>query len=94
MPWKEYYIDSTDGGGQNAGIQFVSEGAETIVEDIALVQPRHPKKRKTVVVNSGEPSHPAKKLREDYGTPSGASVGGKSRSAVQWLLAGAVQNAK
>ncbi|GJS26737.1 hypothetical protein Tco_0487357 [Tanacetum coccineum] len=50
------------GGDQNASIQFVSECAETIVEDVAPVRPRHPKKRKTVVVDSGEPSHPAKKV--------------------------------
>nr|GEW67267.1 hypothetical protein [Tanacetum cinerariifolium] len=33
-------------------------------------------------------------LREDHGTPSGASVGGKSRSALQRLLTEAVLNAK
>ncbi|GKF53222.1 hypothetical protein Tco_0160132, partial [Tanacetum coccineum] len=33
-------------------------------------------------------------LREDHGTLSGALVGGKSKSVVQRLLAGAVQNAE
>ncbi|GKA85182.1 gypsy type transposase [Tanacetum coccineum] len=42
----------------------------------------------------GEASHPPKKLKEDHGTPSGAFVGGKSRSAVQRLLVGAVLNAE
>ncbi|GJV12824.1 hypothetical protein Tco_1354365, partial [Tanacetum coccineum] len=51
-------------------------------------------KRKTVVVDAGGSSHPSKRLREDHGTPSGASVGGKSMSAVQRLLAGAVLNAE
>ncbi|GKF76229.1 hypothetical protein Tco_0225673, partial [Tanacetum coccineum] len=37
-------------------------------------------------------SHPPKKLREDHGTPSGTSVGGKSRSAIKRLLVGAVLN--
>ncbi|GKE39709.1 hypothetical protein Tco_1463114 [Tanacetum coccineum] len=39
-------------------------------------------------------SHPLKKLREDYETPGGPSVAGKSRSAVQRLLVGAVLNAE
>nr|GEY23956.1 hypothetical protein [Tanacetum cinerariifolium] len=37
-------------------------------------------------------SHPPKKLREDHGTPSGPSVAGKSRSAVQRILVRAVMN--
>ncbi|GJR73242.1 reverse transcriptase domain-containing protein [Tanacetum coccineum] len=37
-------------------------------------------------------SHPPKKLRDDHGTPSGASVGGKSRSSLQQLLARAIMN--
>ncbi|GKG20618.1 hypothetical protein Tco_0380419, partial [Tanacetum coccineum] len=51
------------------------------------------KKRKTNI-DAGEPSHPAKKLRDDYGGPGGPSIDGKSRSAVQRLLAGAVLNAE
>nr|GEV64237.1 hypothetical protein [Tanacetum cinerariifolium] len=39
-------------------------------------------------------SHPPKKLREDHGTPSGTSVGGKSRSSLQRLLVGSVLNAE
>ncbi|GJT27351.1 hypothetical protein Tco_0907626 [Tanacetum coccineum] len=72
----------------------VSEATEIVVEDVAPVQPRRQRKRKTVVPDVGGPSHPSKKLREDHGTLRGAFVGGKSRSAVQWLLAGAVQNAE
>ncbi|GKE60621.1 hypothetical protein Tco_1510988, partial [Tanacetum coccineum] len=45
--------------------------------------PRRHRKRKTVVVDTGGPSHPPKKLREDYEIPGGPSVAGKSRSAVQ-----------
>ncbi|GJU11051.1 hypothetical protein Tco_1133447 [Tanacetum coccineum] len=56
--------------------------------------PRRPQKRKTITANAGGPLHPPKKLREDPGTPSGASVGGKSRSAVHRLLAEAMQNAE
>ncbi|GJS48501.1 hypothetical protein Tco_0598622 [Tanacetum coccineum] len=50
------------------------------------------KKRKIVSVDASGPSHPLKKLREDYGDPSGPSVAGKPRSAVHRLLAGAVLN--
>ncbi|GJW75983.1 hypothetical protein Tco_0137665 [Tanacetum coccineum] len=62
--------------------------------DVAPLHPRRQRKRKIVVVDAGEASHPPKKLREDHRTPSGASVGDKSRSAVQQLLAGAVLNAE
>ncbi|GJS01656.1 hypothetical protein Tco_0318164 [Tanacetum coccineum] len=57
-------------------------------------QAKASKERKTIAADVGEPSHPPKRLREDHETPSGASVGGKSMSAVQRLLVGAVQNAE
>nr|GEW61855.1 hypothetical protein [Tanacetum cinerariifolium] len=44
------------------------------------------------VVDAGEPSHPAKKLRGDYGVPGVPAIGGKCQSAVQRLLVGAVQH--
>ncbi|GJS31611.1 hypothetical protein Tco_0492231 [Tanacetum coccineum] len=66
-------------GNQGAGIQYVSEVAEVVAEDVAPLQPRHKKKRKTVVVDVGEPSHPAKKLRDDHGTPGGPTIGGVAR---------------
>ncbi|GJW65126.1 hypothetical protein Tco_0117010 [Tanacetum coccineum] len=50
------------------------------------------RKRKMVVFDAGEPSHPPKKLREDHRTSTGPSVTGKSRSALQILLVGAVLN--
>ncbi|GKA57468.1 hypothetical protein Tco_0756656, partial [Tanacetum coccineum] len=80
--------DRTEG----ADIQLVSEDVDTVVEDVALLYPMGQKKRKTVVVDAGEPSHPAKKLRENHGTPSGSFVARKSMSAVQRLLAEAVLN--
>ncbi|GJX93381.1 hypothetical protein Tco_0347967 [Tanacetum coccineum] len=79
-------------GGHGVGIPLVSEAAETFVEDVAPVQPRRQRKRKTVVPDAGGPSHPPKKLREDHRTLSVNSVGDKSRSVVQRLLARAVQN--
>nr|GEZ44860.1 hypothetical protein [Tanacetum cinerariifolium] len=41
-----------------------------------------------------QPSHPAKKLRDDYEATGGPTVGGKSQSSIQRLLTGAVQNAE
>ncbi|GJW69009.1 hypothetical protein Tco_0123433 [Tanacetum coccineum] len=56
--------------------------------------PRRQKKRKTVVVDAGEPSYPSKKLRDDYDASTEPSVAGKSKSALQRLLVGAVLNLK
>ncbi|GKC14167.1 hypothetical protein Tco_1010949 [Tanacetum coccineum] len=80
------------GGGQGVGIQFVSEAAEVVAEDVASLQPRRQKKRKIVVVDAGEPSYPAKKLRDDHDASTGPSVAGKSNFALQRLLAGAMLN--
>ncbi|GJT51630.1 hypothetical protein Tco_0977787 [Tanacetum coccineum] len=85
--------DSADGG-KDADIQPIIEAANTVVEDVAPVQPKCQGKIKSMVVDVGEASHPPKKLREDHGTPSGTSVGGKSMSVVKRLLVGAVLNAK
>nr|GEV24741.1 hypothetical protein [Tanacetum cinerariifolium] len=41
------------------------------------------KKQKTKVVDAGEPLHPAKKLRDDYGVPGGPTVGGQSQSSIR-----------
>ncbi|GJZ53438.1 hypothetical protein Tco_0608323 [Tanacetum coccineum] len=71
--------DSAGGGGdeQDIVIQPVSTVVTTAVEDVIPLQPRRPKKRKTTVSDAGGSSHPPKKLREDHGTLSGASVGGE-----------------
>nr|GEV28490.1 transposase (putative), gypsy type [Tanacetum cinerariifolium] len=54
--------------------------------------PRHQRKRKTAVAEAGGSSHAPKKLKEDYRTTSGPPMAGKSRSAIQRLLVGAVLN--
>nr|GEX23076.1 hypothetical protein [Tanacetum cinerariifolium] len=59
-----------------------SSGTQAEQGEFAGGGPRRLKKRKTLVAVAGGPSHPSKKLREDQGTPSGASVGGKSMSVV------------
>ncbi|GJW60497.1 hypothetical protein Tco_0109832 [Tanacetum coccineum] len=47
-----------------------------------------------MILDTGGASHPPKKLREDHGTPSGTSVGGKSKYAIKRLFDGAVLNAE
>nr|GFB83556.1 hypothetical protein [Tanacetum cinerariifolium] len=62
----------------------------------AFIHTQNPtkRKRKTIVVEVGGSSHPPNKLRDDHETPSGPPMAGKSRSAVQRLLVGAVLNIK
>ncbi|GJZ32042.1 hypothetical protein Tco_0577478 [Tanacetum coccineum] len=79
-------------GGHGVDIPLVSVTAEIIAEDAAPVQPKRQRKRKTVVSDAGEPSHPPKKLREDHRTSTGPYVTGKSKFALQRLLARAVLN--
>ncbi|GJX96889.1 hypothetical protein Tco_0352687 [Tanacetum coccineum] len=75
-------------------IQLRETTGVLLTEARCTLQPKRQRKRKNVGVDAGEPSYPPKKLREDHGTPSGASVGGKSRSSLQQLLVGAVLNAE
>ncbi|GKA35754.1 hypothetical protein Tco_0722245 [Tanacetum coccineum] len=79
-------------GGHGVDIPQVSATADIVAEDAAPVQPKRQRKRKTIVSDAGEPSHPPKKLREDHGPSTGPSVAGKSKSALQRLLARAVLN--
>ncbi|GJT78451.1 putative gypsy type transposase [Tanacetum coccineum] len=69
-----------------------SEAAEVVAEDVIPLRSRQRKQK--IIVDAGKLPHPAKKLRDDHGAPGGPSVAGKSRSAVQRLLAGAVLNAE
>ncbi|GKE92596.1 hypothetical protein Tco_1573691 [Tanacetum coccineum] len=88
VSWKQVLTDFL----MRAGV-LVNEATDTVAEDVAPLQPRRQRKRKTVVVDAGEASHPPKKLKMDHETPSRPSVAGKSRSVVQRLLARAVLNA-
>ncbi|GJS91235.1 hypothetical protein Tco_0773871 [Tanacetum coccineum] len=85
---------ASGGGGHDVNIMPATEITDTVAETVIPLQPRRLKKRKNIAADAGGPSHPPKKLREDHETPSGVSVGGMSRSAVQRFLVGAVQNAE
>ncbi|GKC72915.1 hypothetical protein Tco_1118798 [Tanacetum coccineum] len=52
--------DST-GDVKDVNIQPVNEVVDTVIEDVAPVQPKRQGKRKSVVVDAGEASHPPKK---------------------------------
>nr|GEV10537.1 putative transposase (putative), gypsy type [Tanacetum cinerariifolium] len=88
------FDEGAGGDGQGANIQPVAVTTDTIVEDVAPLQPRRQRKRKTDVVDAGGPSYPPKKLREDYGALGEASTSGKSMSAVHSLFSGDVLNAE
>nr|GEY58597.1 hypothetical protein [Tanacetum cinerariifolium] len=78
-------------GGHGVGIDVVTE---TSIKDVAPAQLKRQKKQKTKVDDACEPSHPVKKLRDDYEAPGGPTVGGKSQLSIQHLLVEAVQSAK
>nr|GEY42240.1 putative transposase (putative), gypsy type [Tanacetum cinerariifolium] len=86
--------------GERQRDEFEPKLLETTVGRVVSLQPvapdqsSTPKKQKTKVVDAGEPSHPAKKSRDDYGAPGGPTVDGKSLSSIQRLFDGAVQNAE
>nr|GEV16126.1 hypothetical protein [Tanacetum cinerariifolium] len=82
------------GHGRGVDVQPITVTNDTDVEDVASLQPRHQKKRKSVAADAIGPSHPPKNSKEDHGAQGELSVAGKSRSAVQRLLAGAVLNAE
>ncbi|GKF04820.1 hypothetical protein Tco_0035488 [Tanacetum coccineum] len=73
-------------------VRIVSEATEVVAEDVIPLRSRQ-RKRKTII-DAGEPSHLAKKLRDDYRAPGGPSVASKSRSVVQRLFARAILNAE
>nr|GEW70703.1 ethylene-responsive transcription factor ERF027-like [Tanacetum cinerariifolium] len=91
--WSDEQADQGDsaGGGHGAGVLLVDVSAKTVAEDVTHAKLQRWKKRMTKVVDAGEPSHSAKKLRGDYEAPGVLVVGGKSQSAVQRLLTEAVQ---
>ncbi|GJT92414.1 hypothetical protein Tco_1081259 [Tanacetum coccineum] len=76
-------------GGHVVGIPLASEAGKTVVEDVAPLQPKRQRKRKTIVSDAGGPSHPPKKLREDHGTSTGPSVAERESEDQTDSMAGA-----
>ncbi|GKC25431.1 hypothetical protein Tco_1027581, partial [Tanacetum coccineum] len=85
-------LDTTIGGTVSL-LPVAPDRAESELE-ASVERPETSRKRKSVIVDVGGASHPPKKLRGDHGTPSGTSVGGKYRSTIKRLVAGAVLNAE
>nr|GEW45908.1 hypothetical protein [Tanacetum cinerariifolium] len=88
------FDDGASGDGGDADVRPVAVTTDTIVEDVAPLQPRRQRKRKTAVADAGGPSYPPKKLREDYRALGEAYTAGKSMSAVQSLFTRAVLDAE
>nr|GEZ22821.1 hypothetical protein [Tanacetum cinerariifolium] len=65
--------------------------SELEAEDVAPLLPRRQRKKTAV---AGGPSHPPKKLREDFGALGGVSTAGKSMAAVQSLFSEAMLEAE
>ncbi|GKG55131.1 hypothetical protein Tco_0563118, partial [Tanacetum coccineum] len=74
--------DSAGGGCQEtetgivAGVRIVAE------ENVVTEKPKHPRKKRQVVMDAGGSSHHPKKLRGNPGTSSRATISGKSLSAL------------
>nr|GEY51159.1 hypothetical protein [Tanacetum cinerariifolium] len=82
------FDEGASGDGQDVDVRPVVVTTDTIMEDVAPLQPRCQRKRKTIVADAGGPSHPPKKLREDYGALGGASTASKSMSQFRACLPG------
>nr|GEW12223.1 ribonuclease H-like domain-containing protein [Tanacetum cinerariifolium] len=55
------FDEGASGDGQGTDIQRVAVTTDTIMKDVAPLQPRRQRKRKIVVANASGPSHPPKK---------------------------------
>ncbi|GKD04311.1 hypothetical protein Tco_1179285 [Tanacetum coccineum] len=79
--------DSAGGGdGRDTDVQPFATAVDTISKEVVPLQPRRHRKRKPVVVDTGGPSHPLKKLREDYEASGGPSVSGKSSAPQRFVI--------
>nr|GEX12292.1 hypothetical protein [Tanacetum cinerariifolium] len=74
------FDEGASGDGQDVDVQPVTVTTDTIVEDVAPLQPRRQRKRKITVADAGGPSHPLKKLREDFRALGGVSTADKSHA--------------
>nr|GEU69453.1 transposase (putative), gypsy type [Tanacetum cinerariifolium] len=90
----ESTVGRASGDGQDVDVQPIAVTTHTIIKDVASLQPRRQKKRKTAVTDAGGPSHPPKKLKEDFGALGGISTVNKSMAAVQSLFFGAMLEAE
>nr|GEX57115.1 hypothetical protein [Tanacetum cinerariifolium] len=78
------FDDEASRDGQGADIQPVIATTNTIVEDVASLQPRRQRKGKTVVADASGPSHPPKKIREDYAALGGAFAAEAAEAICLW----------
>ncbi|GJW71033.1 retrovirus-related pol polyprotein from transposon TNT 1-94 [Tanacetum coccineum] len=81
-------------GGDGNNIVFGADLENVAAKTVVAKKPaRYRKKRKAATDASGS-MHPAKKLREDYGTSDGIATSGKSPSVIKELFERSVLNAE
>ncbi|GJU25514.1 hypothetical protein Tco_1164135 [Tanacetum coccineum] len=64
------------------------------VEPMVAKKPTRPHKKRQAATDAGGSTHPAKRVREDYGASGGSATGGKSPSVIKELLERSVLNAE
>nr|GEU90969.1 hypothetical protein [Tanacetum cinerariifolium] len=80
------------GGGQEAEAEIVAGVRFVERENVAAEKLKRPRKKRQVVTDVGDSSHPSKKLKSGHSTSSGATNAGKSPTALKKLLASSLLN--
>nr|GEU67081.1 nonaspanin [Tanacetum cinerariifolium] len=86
--------NSAGGGGQEAEDNIVASVRFVERENVAAEKLKLLRKKRHVVTDAGDSSHPLKKLRSDHGTLCGATTAGKSPASLKQLLASSLLNVK
>ncbi|GKC30447.1 hypothetical protein Tco_1037741 [Tanacetum coccineum] len=75
--------------------KLFDEDLENVVaETVVAKKPACYRKKRQAATDASGSTHPAKKLREDYGTSGGIATGGKSLSVIKELFKRSVLNAE
>ncbi|GJV63346.1 hypothetical protein Tco_1474174 [Tanacetum coccineum] len=85
--------DSATGGDGN-NIVFGADLENVAAETVVAKKPACYRKKRQAATDASGSTHPAKKLREDYGTSGGIATSGKSPSVIKELFERSVLNAE
>ncbi|GJR80117.1 hypothetical protein Tco_0150902 [Tanacetum coccineum] len=85
--------DSATGGDGN-NIVFGADLENVAAETVVAKKPARYRKKRQAATDASGSTHPAKKLKEDYGTSGGIATSGKSPSAIKELFERSVLNVK
>ncbi|GJX37282.1 hypothetical protein Tco_0250585 [Tanacetum coccineum] len=86
--------DSAASSGHDAVMEPVTVVGDIAAENVIAERPKRQRKKRLTVTDASGSSHPPKKLREDYETPSVFVAGGKSLSVIKELLASSILSAE